>query len=266
MIVRLLVDSRRGPGQTDIGGLCFAFRRLGEVAYVLDLSLGPKFLHLALGYVALLLIYEVLLNQGRGPVECHGLLTVVDQHEHVREVLVGEGNRIAFGHLRDSRQRLDRECLGRSRTVGFTVADVRAIEDLGDVGGTLRGVQLIAHLVAELATLEQELSERVYATALEEIRILGIERLDLVLSRRRCCRLPVDIRLREDLPPGRLQCLEDRRVAIEFRFLRLLDQERRGREVICTANYKAVSDVLEYVREECCAGLEANQSSSDEAA
>jgi DNA-binding transcriptional ArsR family regulator len=46
----------------------------------------------------------------------------------------------------------------------------------------------------------------------------------------------------------------------------LVDQERRSREVICTANYKAVSDVLEYVREECCAGLEATQSSSDEAA
>ena len=46
----------------------------------------------------------------------------------------------------------------------------------------------------------------------------------------------------------------------------LVDQERRSREVICTANYKAVSDVLEYVREECCAGLEATQSNSDKAA
>src|SRR5581483_9016845 len=46
----------------------------------------------------------------------------------------------------------------------------------------------------------------------------------------------------------------------------LVDQERRSREVICTANYRAVSDVLEYVREECCAGLEATQSSSEEAA
>jgi ArsR family transcriptional regulator len=46
----------------------------------------------------------------------------------------------------------------------------------------------------------------------------------------------------------------------------LVDQERRSREVICTANYKAVSEVLDYVREECCAGLEAGQSSSDEAA
>lgn len=36
----------------------------------------------------------------------------------------------------------------------------------------------------------------------------------------------------------------------------LVDQERRGREVICTANYKAVNEILEYVREECCAGLE----------
>jgi DNA-binding transcriptional ArsR family regulator len=36
----------------------------------------------------------------------------------------------------------------------------------------------------------------------------------------------------------------------------LLQQERRGREVICTANYKAVNDVLAYVKAECCAGLE----------
>ena len=43
----------------------------------------------------------------------------------------------------------------------------------------------------------------------------------------------------------------------------LVTQEKRGREVICTANYKAVNDVLEYVRAECCAGLE---SSEEEAA
>jgi DNA-binding transcriptional ArsR family regulator len=36
----------------------------------------------------------------------------------------------------------------------------------------------------------------------------------------------------------------------------LIGQERRGREVICTANYKAVNGVLQYVRSECCAGLE----------
>ena len=36
----------------------------------------------------------------------------------------------------------------------------------------------------------------------------------------------------------------------------LVDQERRGREVICTSNYKAVNDVLAYVKAECCAGLE----------
>src|SRR5688572_25818198 len=35
----------------------------------------------------------------------------------------------------------------------------------------------------------------------------------------------------------------------------LVDQERRSREVICTANYKAVSEILEYVREQCCAGF-----------
>jgi DNA-binding transcriptional ArsR family regulator len=46
----------------------------------------------------------------------------------------------------------------------------------------------------------------------------------------------------------------------------LVHQERRSREVICTANYKTVTDVLDYVREECCAGLEATQSIGDEAA
>ena len=35
----------------------------------------------------------------------------------------------------------------------------------------------------------------------------------------------------------------------------LVGQERRGREVICTAKFKAVSDVLAYVKEECCAGI-----------
>jgi ArsR family transcriptional regulator, arsenate/arsenite/antimonite-responsive transcriptional repressor len=35
----------------------------------------------------------------------------------------------------------------------------------------------------------------------------------------------------------------------------LIAQERRGREVICTADYKAVNDVVSYVKAECCAGL-----------
>ena len=46
----------------------------------------------------------------------------------------------------------------------------------------------------------------------------------------------------------------------------LVAQERRGREVICTANYKAVNEVLEYVRAECCAGLEAADVIDTEAA
>jgi ArsR family transcriptional regulator, arsenate/arsenite/antimonite-responsive transcriptional repressor len=37
----------------------------------------------------------------------------------------------------------------------------------------------------------------------------------------------------------------------------LVGQQRRGREVICTANYKAVADVLDYVKGECCTGLDA---------
>jgi ArsR family transcriptional regulator, arsenate/arsenite/antimonite-responsive transcriptional repressor len=36
----------------------------------------------------------------------------------------------------------------------------------------------------------------------------------------------------------------------------LVDQERRGREVICTANFKVVNEVLGYVKAECCAGVE----------
>src|SRR4051812_9584080 len=36
----------------------------------------------------------------------------------------------------------------------------------------------------------------------------------------------------------------------------LVSQERRGREVICTANLKHITEVLLYVRAECCAGLE----------
>ncbi|MDT3686519.1 MAG: metalloregulator ArsR/SmtB family transcription factor [Pseudorhodoplanes sp.] len=35
----------------------------------------------------------------------------------------------------------------------------------------------------------------------------------------------------------------------------LISQERQGREVICTANFKAVNDVLGYVKSECCAGV-----------
>jgi DNA-binding transcriptional ArsR family regulator len=42
----------------------------------------------------------------------------------------------------------------------------------------------------------------------------------------------------------------------------LMAQERRGREVICTANYQAVNAVLAYVKAECCAGLDG----ADEAA
>lgn len=46
----------------------------------------------------------------------------------------------------------------------------------------------------------------------------------------------------------------------------LLTQERRGREVICAANYKAVGEVLEYVKAECCAGLDAAAATEVDAA
>ena len=41
----------------------------------------------------------------------------------------------------------------------------------------------------------------------------------------------------------------------------LVRQERRGREVICTANFKAVFEVLDYVKEECCAGIAFDENS-----
>lgn len=35
----------------------------------------------------------------------------------------------------------------------------------------------------------------------------------------------------------------------------LISQQKRGREVICTANYPAVDEVMNYVKAECCAGV-----------
>ncbi len=46
----------------------------------------------------------------------------------------------------------------------------------------------------------------------------------------------------------------------------LVEQERRGREVICTANFNAVNDVIGYLKAECCAGLEAPRSTRNHAA
>lgn len=46
----------------------------------------------------------------------------------------------------------------------------------------------------------------------------------------------------------------------------LVGQERRGREVICTANYRVVSDLLDYVKAECCAGLDSAEATDVEAA
>ena len=46
----------------------------------------------------------------------------------------------------------------------------------------------------------------------------------------------------------------------------LVHQERRGREVICTANVKAVTDLLAYVKAECCAGLDSLAAADTQAA
>ncbi|NIR30019.1 MAG: helix-turn-helix transcriptional regulator [Gammaproteobacteria bacterium] len=35
----------------------------------------------------------------------------------------------------------------------------------------------------------------------------------------------------------------------------LLQQEKRGREVICTADYEAVNGLVAYLTDECCAGV-----------
>ena len=42
----------------------------------------------------------------------------------------------------------------------------------------------------------------------------------------------------------------------------LVDQDRQGREVICTVNFKAVGEVLAYVKEECCAGIAFDEGST----
>jgi len=36
----------------------------------------------------------------------------------------------------------------------------------------------------------------------------------------------------------------------------LVDQERRGREVICYANYDAMNRIVGYLTEACCAGVD----------
>lgn len=36
----------------------------------------------------------------------------------------------------------------------------------------------------------------------------------------------------------------------------LVTQEKRGREVICTANFRAISGTAAYLTENCCAGFE----------
>jgi DNA-binding transcriptional ArsR family regulator len=36
----------------------------------------------------------------------------------------------------------------------------------------------------------------------------------------------------------------------------LVDQERRGREVICFANYEAIDRIVGYLTEACCAGVD----------
>lgn len=46
----------------------------------------------------------------------------------------------------------------------------------------------------------------------------------------------------------------------------LVEQERRGREVICKADFAAVNELLEYVKAECCAGLATDDTSDIEAA
>ncbi|MBI3515740.1 MAG: helix-turn-helix transcriptional regulator [Proteobacteria bacterium] len=46
----------------------------------------------------------------------------------------------------------------------------------------------------------------------------------------------------------------------------LVEQERHGREVICTAGFRAINDVLHYVKAECCAGLAGEDSNDDRAA
>jgi len=39
----------------------------------------------------------------------------------------------------------------------------------------------------------------------------------------------------------------------------LLLQDRRGREVICMANYAAMNDLVAYLTEQCCTGVRASR-------
>jgi DNA-binding transcriptional ArsR family regulator len=41
----------------------------------------------------------------------------------------------------------------------------------------------------------------------------------------------------------------------------LVTQEKRGREVICTAHYAAIRGVAAYLTEECCAGVRRDEAS-----
>ena len=44
----------------------------------------------------------------------------------------------------------------------------------------------------------------------------------------------------------------------------LVLQQRRGREVICTADYAVINDLVAYLKDQCCAGL-TDQDESDAA-
>jgi ArsR family transcriptional regulator, arsenate/arsenite/antimonite-responsive transcriptional repressor len=46
----------------------------------------------------------------------------------------------------------------------------------------------------------------------------------------------------------------------------LVSQARRGREVICTADYSAIQAVAAYLTEECCAGVTETESAKPDAA
>lgn len=39
----------------------------------------------------------------------------------------------------------------------------------------------------------------------------------------------------------------------------LLLQQRRGREVICTANYELVNGLVAYLKDQCCTGVQAKE-------
>jgi ArsR family transcriptional regulator, arsenate/arsenite/antimonite-responsive transcriptional repressor len=95
--------------------------------------------------------------------------------------------------------------------------------------------------------------------------------MDLVISAKRLASLGHENRLElfkllmqagpEGMTVGELQSLLDRPASTLAFHLRelvssgLVTQEKEGRMVRCRANYRALNDVLQFVKQNCCRGI-----------